>query len=920
MTAATATTTSDAAMKGSDAHHKQAGAGKRAWPGQGMVASDIKQSLVSLLSRRADTLTPDLRRAATEMGVPLPKRIRFSEQVEVRQYDPYRSRDAEYISPSDEAVIDDASEHAKAQEAVPPKHLHIGSSKPHAADGADAAYQRQDKWAPTGSLRQLEPEPLESLRVEPMPRTNIPRRTDPEEPPPRHVNPPGPFTSAELIPDAAIVATGDHHLRVVNVLDRASRGDQGWRVAKGLRPDALIMQESEALHERGWGYTWKRRQHEDKWDVLQPSHWPDDPPDGDLKAERFAELAERHGLLDKRVVSRVKHGFPGAVGMPSQTVVLGYPHVGALKHPAAYEERHQRDVKEGFVSHGQSFPHIWPCRVDPMNIVVQHDNPRLTIDKSMRLSSKEHPEGEDPYNSFIDNEADRQRNGEFKLVRVWHLSRSAAILATAGVEVVVAKFDAKAYFRMHGKQRAYVHQSGRLFRDGYGHDFRVNFGEKDAMDSTGDASNALAFFIRHELKRLDKAYPSRAASVVAWIEMRAGLAAGAGEEQATDFWWSVLFYFLIYVDDGGLTVINDELRDEHDKPVILLQTQSDGTITRSHQKRGQLYFEAAMGVMKYVGHHTPISKQFPPSTLPMDFLGVGLHPVDQLRRLSKEKRQTYIADAKAVRDHRQLPNGVKAAPRDDTKSLIHKLLHASEVIPLMRPHLFHLRGACQAGNEAHSLGWDAVLLGTKEQKELDWCIAQLEKSDDVGVPFAPRYDFPSSSDSTLVRYSDASREPDQPENKSGYGAWAVVRGIFIYVDGLWTRHEVRSYSINVLETKAKDMFGLVAIRYARERGCSVTHTLSFVDNSTAEHNAERGRTQSEALNQLNLKRLEQLTQLGVHEATERVASVDNDVADLLSRGDIEEALRFPRSLGLEVLRLHIPDADRSTLGLPTTWA
>jgi hypothetical protein len=39
--------------------------------------------------------------------------------------------------------------------------------------------------------------------------------------------------------------------------------------------------------------------------------------------------------------------------------------------------------------------------------------------------------------------------------------------------------------------------------------------------------------------------------------------------------------------------------------------------------------------------------------------------------------------------------------------------------------------------------------------------------------------------------------------------------------------------------------------------------------------------------------------------------VDNDVADLLSRGDVEEALRFPRDCDLPCVRLQVPGRYRA---------
>ena len=109
---------------------------------------------------------------------------------------------------------------------------------------------------------------------------------------------------------------------------------------------------------------------------------------------------------------------------------------------------------------------------------------------------------------------------------------------------------------------------------------------------------------------------------------------------------------------------------------------------------------------------------------------------------------------------------------------------------------------------------------------------------------------------------------------SGFGGWAVVAGSFIFIQDEWTSAEVAKFSINVLETLAKDIFGAVALAYAQQTcGLSMTHSMAFVDNSTAQHVSENGRTQVEAIAFLNLRRQEWLRSHNLHETTERVASI-----------------------------------------------
>ena len=288
-----------------------------------------------------------------------------------------------------------------------------------------------------------------------------------------------------------------------------------------MRPEALIFEEHEALNPCGRGFVWRQRAGTDLWDVVQPSS-ADDPPDSSFDGVTFAADAARLGMLDQQLVSWGLHGFPGALDMPSGRAVIGYPHGGAIKHAAAFEEMNQRDIANGFVTSGHAFPEFWPCIVDPMNIVVQNGKARATIDKSMRLSSSTHPEPVLAYNDFIDLDAEREQC-PFTLVRVWQFTRAAAILLTAGVRIRLGKFDLSTYYRIYGKQRACVHQSGRLLQTLYGVDKRVNFGERHAGDHTGRASDAIAFFVRTELRRLSLEYPTTCPLIVKWLAMRLGL-------------------------------------------------------------------------------------------------------------------------------------------------------------------------------------------------------------------------------------------------------------------------------------------------------------------------------------------------------------------------------------------------------------
>ena len=816
-----------------------------------------------------------------------------------------------------------------------PGQLHIGSSSPHSVAGGDQEYQRADSWARTGSLRQLEPELPSVLIGEPMPRTNVVRRTEAADPPPRPHTVPGPFTTLELIPRGVVEKVLRFGNMSANVLKRAQQGKDGWRAAKELRPDTEVFLEHEALNPCGCGFAWRRADPESPleptslWEAILPSQWPDNPPDPDgqnaIDCEKFVELADKYEFTDREICSFLQHGFPGA-DMPN-TAVLVPMHVGALKEAAAYEERNQRDIDWGFITKPTAFPTIWPAICDPCNIVVQNGAPRLTIDKTMWTSSQaELP----PYNLRIDLQSKSVILGRLTLPKVWQLTRAAAIFmslfepeivdqlspghaASNGLKDLVKlfKWDLKAFFRFHKKQTAHIRESCRVTLNGYSIDKRVNFGECDAPLNTCRASDGCCLFARCELLRLDQEYPPRIPLLLAYLDYRRKrrLAIGDPNDACSRFEWDVLFFVLFYVDDGAGTVFDDLLYNNKGEPCMELIHVKDGSTQLVHVSRALKYSQACISICEYVRHQCPFEKREGPA-IDMVYLGILADLATQRRVLPKVKALSYNELLRRCKQGRRtLPNGLAVSNYGDFNSLVHKLLHASDCKPLGRQHLFYCRQALKSARQI-SIGGDRSMLGVIITKavlrELDWWDAQLVNHDLTGLPLASRYSFPgASSENVLVRYSDASREIGKAICESGGGGWALIRGIFYYFAVTWTKFEVDNYSINVLEAHARDMGGFALMDKAAEIGCTITHTLAYVDNTTAEHIAESGRASTALLNALNKRRLEELMHRGIHEANERVTSVDNDVADLLSRGAVQEALRFPKDCGIECIQLDV---------------
>ena len=71
-----------------------------------------------------------------------------------------------------------------------------------------------------------------------------------------------------------------------------------------------------------------------------------------------------------------------------------------------------------------------------------------------------------------------------------------------------------------------------------------------------------------------------------------------------------------------------------------------------------------------------------------------------------------------------------------------------------------------------------------------------------------------------------------------------------------------------------------------------------------------GHTSTAMLNELNRRRLQFLLEQKVHETNERITSIDNDVADLLSRDRVQDALRYALDCDMQCIQLHAEASER----------
>lgn len=766
-----------------------------------------------------------------------------------------------------------------------------GSAQPHADD--ELAVQAVHAAAPTtsASLRRLEPEREEVLVDEPFPAVNVPVQDSWEDPPPSRGDVPAPRTTNQLIPLGMQRQLRAHATRTRACYEAASRGR--WRWARDHRPDPLTASEEACLCPdvpRGW--SWVKRDHEDVWDPAEASSWPDDPPDAELNAAAILGYALEHGFTDMRVIAWMCHGYPGPD--MEHHAVIGTPHVGALRDYEALVKCASKDRKRKWGSYGHDLPPVWPALCDPVNITWRNGKPRMTIDKTMQLTALY-----EAYNAHI--RLDQEPTIDY--VSVGLAGRSSAILLTAGMSVKLWGFDIDAYFRKSGKQRLHWWMSGLLYWDGYGHDPRVQFGQREAPVRLGRQSTFLRFAMHREMSRLDKAYPPRDDRLVKWLAHRAGLAAEHGAPETT---YAALFYVMLFVDDAAGGTIDDPLYDHRGQPIL---AEKDGKL--AHVGRADMYLDACLKILEYFGHGESVGKTVRPS-LERDFLGVTESLATRLLFLTKVKKSAYAQSCTDALEGAQTYQRGVVVQYPALNSLVHKLLHAASLIVLGRQHLWHLKQALRVGRNGLRSG--ACLLHGGAQSELRWWVHRLSQQEEEGVPLASRSTFPSSGDpAVLDSYSDASREL-KSASSSGLGAWCVVDGVFLFVERRWTDHERKSYSINVLEYAAMNIGSFTFISAAKRMGRPIEHVREHVDNSAAEMVAERGRPRTWEMHVLTQRRYHRLVREQVTSAVFRVASVDNDVADGLSRGGtkLADAIRMAVQAGLTVRRLE-PDPQENDL-------
>jgi hypothetical protein len=622
---------------------------------------------------------------------------------------------------------------------------------------------------------------------------------------------------------------------------------------------------------------------------LQPTRWPDRPPSTDLDIRAIRREFRAHpDFTDRWLRGAISHGNPAVGACPLESYFAA-PHASAYVQAEQWQRQVAKERQNGWGRAGfnRSLGLIsWPERLAPTSMVERKGNWRLCHD----LSWPRPPSESDDDAVVSPNTADF---GVLVVVfvQLGQLCMMVAIMAVAGVIVLVWKFDLSKAYKRTGQQRATTWYRTYLGDEGPQTLDRVAFGQKDGPSSFSRQSSFGVFVINRELDYADQCYPTQDPALRAWQLARfsAATAQGAAEPSA----WMRLFFVLCFIDDYGGASFDDLLFRADLSPVYDSRGQQ--------RRRASLHFDVSRSVLERFGHYLEDEpeKMTHPSTS-MVLLGGQIDVVAEELLLDPTKRRVY-ADAL---DAFLSPDGL-SRPISPARlmSLAFKLLVVCETAPYARQWLHSAFRALRRRADVQ-LQDEAEL-----REDFQRFLRLLRGESRIAVPFACRQSFPFANQPELVvKYDDASGDDSQnpfappTDGVAGYGGWFVRGRTLFFYWGLWTAEELRLYHITVLEA----VISFWSLQLAKAAVPEISHVLEFTDNTGAEWLARRESPHAPRLQRVSARRTDLLLRLRIFARTLRVASKINTWADDLSRQRVAKVLREAAALGLRAQRLHIP--------------
>ena len=732
-----------------------------------------------------------------------------------------------------------------------------------------------------------------ALRRRALPIFNEAPRTEAPKPEPEPAGTPPIVTRVDqVLTKAALQKVSRWTRQLRRCLKMAAAGNAS--MARRLRPPDLWLSIDESMRPEAAPWDWDLRPLAKGMPAhpLARSSRDGSPPPGDVIRAAVEQAAV--GFADQEIIAELLDGITDNAACTRGTLLCA-PHGGALRLFNEAQKKLDKNEERGWATGGWELP-CWPIRASPYSMVDETARAgapkfRITNDLSwphwgMMMDS------EGNFIESINGSADRSKWPTNRLPRANKLAEAAAILRSSGAPTALWGFDCEAFYRKMGRQRAELWRNAIATIRGIQLDERCCFGSAADATKCARVSNLVAHAVKAALARVDAQHPTRDPRVLSWLAERrvAAAEAGCNEAEARER-YLCLFSIGVYIDDGSGSSIDDEIFvDGGGDDADLRMLRNGQPVTRA-----VLHFEAALEVLRELGHESSASKEQPPwptatrprGGLTLDSLGVEFDLELNRMRLLPAKCVSYAASV------REILLGATCT-KDDLIRLLSKLQFAAGCFPKGRQWLSPVWRAAKASFRTGE--GERVLLPRRARDGLlQWGLT-LESGMHVGVPLA-HAEFPSIGQSDVgAIYADAS-------GLQGWAAWTMHHGEILLTHGEWTEAELADSTFTIAEKELlASTLGLVTLAPM----ANLRYVYSFTDNTNAMAAMRRLKPRSLRAERMVAARLHWMEVRGILEAAERVTTDANLWADHGSRLRASEVDRQAQLLGLRFRVVEAP--------------
>ena len=704
------------------------------------------------------------------------------------------------------------------------------------------------------------------------PKVNAPLVTDEIPPPPRQPELIA-FSLSEVIKAKPMRALGTFLKRLDRSFELAERGN--YHAAMRARPDDLRINWDQSTRAAFRGVPMDFTQ----WPYrsLQPSSWPDSPPSTDLKIRLIRrEFRAYPRFTDRALKGVLSNGVPDFSSCTMETY-LAAPHGRAYRHFQEWKAICSAEVKKGWArTHFRERISTWPTRGQPTSMVSRFGdgNFRRTDDMSWPRFGLDSP------NSTADVPF-------AAMVQLWMLCSACAFMCVAAVPLKLVVVDLKSAYKRTGEQRSKLWQRAIMVPSGAQTNDRTCFGQSDGPSSFGRQSGFMAFVMKRELRFAAESYPTRCPSLLAWLASRMKVL-GVEDEDSPVF---IFVFIMVFIDDFAAVCFDDKLWRADGTPVMDVHGEQRG--------RASLVLDVVLSVVRRFGHDSTADKLVRPTDRAL-ILGGTIDLVSETLSIDARKRERYLRALQGVRSRR-------GCPFSQLRSLVFKLLVVCECLPEGRQQLHPLFAFLRSWAErvaGESRGCPSI--PPSVDAALGWFEEQLAGDVPLSVPLACREIFPPVSDpSLLIIFHDAAGSEASWAGGASCAVYEPTSELVYYVER-WQPLELEQYHIGVLEAVVLFWGDMVIPDYVG----NITHVLDYTDNTGAEWAARRETPQQVQYQRVMSERQSELLARGLYARAERVPSVQNRWADMLSRGLEAEVLAEARARGLKPRRVTVPPVWR----------